>query len=386
MRLLHAVLSALSTALSSASSAVSSAARAVAGALGRALRRTGRAATATGRGAVALLPGEWKKPIAALFVVGLALVPVIYSGNMTWSFLDPSNNLDQVTAAVVNEDEGATATSPDGEESDLDVGAEFTDTLLDMDKSTVYRFVEASPEQAHEGLADGTYGATVEIPSDFSANVASLGGDVEEAAPALLTITTNDSVNYVGGNFTKSVGTALTESLRASVLEEYLGKIYVGFTSVHDGIGEAADGAGELTDGAETLHDGTGDLVDGTGELTDGTGQLVAGSAELADGASTLHQGSLDLVVGLDQLSAGAVTLRDGTAVLDAGAQELRTGLVTLDENGQPLRSGAEQLASGAEQLATGAGDLADGAGQVADGTQQLDETVDAAERPASWA
>ena len=114
MRLLHAVLSALSTALSSASSAVSSAARAVAGALGRALRRTGRAAAATGRGAVALLPGEWKKPIAALFVVGLALVPVIYSGNMTWSFLDPSNNLDQVTAAVVNEDEGATATSPDG--------------------------------------------------------------------------------------------------------------------------------------------------------------------------------------------------------------------------------------------------------------------------------
>ena len=30
-----------------------------------------------------LLPAEWKKPIAALFITGLALVPIIYSGNMT---------------------------------------------------------------------------------------------------------------------------------------------------------------------------------------------------------------------------------------------------------------------------------------------------------------
>ncbi|MDN6304040.1 MAG: YhgE/Pip family protein, partial [Brachybacterium sp.] len=345
------------------------------------LSSVGSGLSSLGRGAVALLPREWKKPIAALFVVGLALVPLIYSGNMTWSFLDPSNNLDRVTAAVVNEDEGATATSPDGEKSQLDVGAEFTETLLDMDKETVYHFVEASPEEARRGLADGTYGATVEIPSDFSANVASLGGDAEEAAPALLTVTTNDSVNYVGGNFTKSVGTALTDSLRASVLEEYLGKIYVGFTTVHDGIVDAADGAGELADGSDTLHEGTGELVDGSGELADGTGQLVSGSDELASGADTLHGGSLDLVVGLDQLSTGAVTLRNGTAELDSGAQDLAGGLVTLDENGQPLRAGADQLASGAEQLDAGAGDLADGAGQVADGTRELDRVVGSAQQ-----
>src|SRR5699024_12261894 len=102
----------------------------------------------------------WKKPIAALFVVGLALVPLIYSGNMTWSFLDPSNNLNQVTAAVVNQDEGATATSPDSEQSPLDVGAGFTETLLDMDREPVYRFVETSLGDAGRGVAEGTYGVT----------------------------------------------------------------------------------------------------------------------------------------------------------------------------------------------------------------------------------
>ncbi|MGP4917925.1 YhgE/Pip domain-containing protein [Brachybacterium tyrofermentans] len=246
MGILRALLTALSTAVRAVASAIGSAARAV----GRAFSATGRGIAATGRGATALLPSEWKKPIAALFVVGLALVPLIYSGNMTWSFLDPSNNLNQVTAAVVNEDEGATTTPPGGEETTIDVGQEFTDTLLDMDKENVFHFVEVSTEEAHRGLEDGTYGATVEIPADFSANVSSLGGDAEKAAPALLTVTTNDSANYVGGNFTKSVGTALTDSLRSSVLEQYLDNIYVGFTTIHDGISDAAGGAGDLADGS----------------------------------------------------------------------------------------------------------------------------------------
>ncbi|WP_193105176.1 YhgE/Pip domain-containing protein [Brachybacterium sp. FME24] len=367
--------------------ALQAALTAVAHALLSALRGAGRGIAAAGRGAVALLPGEWKKPIAALFVVGLALVPVIYSGNMTWSFHDPSNNLDQITAAVVDEDEGATMTSPaggdSGEETSIDVGREFTDTLIDMDKENVYRFVEVSAAEAHRGLEDGTYGATVEIPSSFSANVASLGGEAEQAAPALLTVTTNDSINYVGGNFSKSVGTALTDSLRASVLEEYLSNVYVGFTTIHDGIAGAADGSSELADGTTELADGTGDLVSGSSELTEGTGELASGADELATGASTVHDGSLDLVVGLDQLTAGAVELRSGTATLREGADQLSTGLVTLDEKGRPLRTGADDLAAGTDQLATGATDLSDGAEQVAGGTQQLDETISAAQQRA---
>jgi putative membrane protein len=212
MRFLRALPAALATALSTVLHAVLSA-------LGAAGAALGRGTAAAGRGAVALLPREWKKPIAALFVTGLALVPLIYSGNMTWSFSDPSNHLDRITAAVVNEDVGADATSADGEVTRLDVGAEFTETLLEKDQENLYRFVEVSPAEAERGLADGTYGATVAVPADFSERIASLGGDAAEAAPAMLTVTTNDSVNYVGGNFTKSVGTALTDALRGSVLE-----------------------------------------------------------------------------------------------------------------------------------------------------------------------
>lgn len=368
----HAAVGAVSAVAAAAGSAVSS----VLGGFGRALGTVGRGASTAGRGALALLPGEWRKPIAALFVVGLALVPVIYSGTMTWSFRDPSHSLEQITAAVVDEDEGATTTTSDGEQTQLDVGAEFTDTLLEMDKETVFHFVEVSPAEAQRGLEDGTYGASIAIPADFSAHVASLGGEAEQAAPALLTVTTNDSVNYVGGNFTKSVGIALTDALRASVLEEYLGNIYLGFTTIHDGVAEAADGADELSGGAADLHDGTGELVAGSRTLADGTGELATGAEELSTGATTLLEGELDLVVGLDQLSTGADTLEQGAQEVNSGAGRLSRGLVALDENGRPLRSGARSLADGTTQLATGASALAGGAGQVADGTQQLDDTV----------
>src|SRR5699024_80572 len=161
---------------------------------------------------------------------------------------DPSNSLDHVTAAVVNQDEGATVEAAGSDPRSIDVGEEFTETLLDLDEETAYHFVEAPPADAGQGLADGSYGATAASASTLAPPAAERE-EAEQAAPALLTATTNDSINYVGGNFTKSVGTALTDSLRANVLEEYLDNVYVGFTTIHDGVVEAADGAGELADG-----------------------------------------------------------------------------------------------------------------------------------------
>src|SRR5699024_3993108 len=275
----------------------------------------------------------------------------------------------------------------------IDVGEEFTETLLDLDEETAYHFVEASPADAEQGLADGSYGATVEIPSTFSSNIATLaaeGEEAEQAAPALLTVTTNDSINYVGGNFTKSVGTALTDSLRANVLEEYLDNVYVGFTTIQHGVVKEADGAGELADGTSGLKagiaelgSGAEELHEGAGELASGTGALAVASWELSDGVWTLHEVSLVLVVGLRQLAAVAVERRDGTVTLSEGADALSEGLATLDEQGQPLRAGGGELADGAGQLASGATDLSDGAKQVAGGTAQLDETIRSAQERA---
>lgn len=336
-------------------------------ALSSAVGATGRGLRSVGSAASGVIPGEWKQRIALLFCTGLALVPIVYAGNMTWSFNDPSGHLDEVTAAVVDADEGATVTSVDGTTHQFQVGRDFTASLLKIDKSTVYRFVETDQATADKGLADGTYGAVVEVPRTFSADVSSLGGtDPLAATPGLLTIRTNDTVNYVSGNFTKSVGTALKESLSANVLDQYLDNVYIGFTTVHDQLVDAADGAAKLEDGATKLHDGTS--------------QAVTGTAQLADGAGQLESGSYDLVIGLRQLSTGADTLAIGGRTLATGANSLSSGLHTLDANGSTLRAGSDQLADGSAQAAQGSRTLADGTQQLAAGTQQLDDRVSAAQ------
>ena len=323
------------------------------------------------RNFLALIPHEWKQRITLLFAFGLALVPVIYSGNMVWAFDDPSGHLSRITAAVVDEDRGADVTGPDGKTTHVTVGADFTRTLLDTDKRTVYTFVRTDAATARKGLADGTYGATVEIPSDFSSDIASMGGkDPAKAVPGLLTIRTNDSINYVSGNFTKAIGTALTDALRKSVLEKYLDNVYVGMSDIHANLNEAADGAGRLRDGAAQLHDGTG--------------QLANGSGALADGAGTLRDGAGRLVIGLRQLDAGADRLASANAQIAAGAGTLSSGLSTLDANSPQLRGGAGTLADGATQARDGAQKLSDGTSQVASGTAQLDQKVRAAQKRAA--
>lgn len=316
-----------------------------------------------------VVPAQWKQRIALLFVTGLAFVPIAYSGNMTWSFNDPSGHLNHITAAVVDEDSGATATSPDGSTRHIDVGREFTDRILHTHKNTVYTFVETDRATAERGLADGTYGAIVEVPDSFSADVASLGGDPSAATPALLTVKTNDSVNYVGGNFTKSVATALKQSLNASVLEQYLDNVYIGFTTIHDHLAEAADGAGRLVDGSTQLANGASDLADS--------------SDQLADGARQVNDGSGELVVGLQQIDTGADSLHQGTAQLADGSAQLSDGLRTLDSRSPELRDGSATLADSAARLSDGSTQLADGATRVADGTQQLDNHITNAERTA---
>lgn len=365
----------------------------IGGTLAAAARSIGRGARSVGRDAAQVIPGEWKQRIALLFATGLALVPVIYAGNMTWSFNDPTGNLHHITAAVVDADTGADATSPDGTSRHLDVGGDLADELVDSDSDVSYRFVRTDAATARAGLADGRFGAVVEIPADFSAHIASLSGDDPlQAAPALLTIRTNDSINYVGGNFTKSIATAVRHSLEANVLEQYLDQVYLGFTTLHGRLGEAADGAhdlhdgtgrladgtGELADGSASLADGATDLGDGAGQLSAGADRLDSGSGTLAGGAHQLSDGSYDLVIGLGQISTGASDLGDGAGTLAQGTGTLADGLGTLRGSSPTLRDGSGRLAAATAQSAQGSRTLADGSRQVADGTQKLDDTATA--------
>ncbi|MHA7286482.1 YhgE/Pip domain-containing protein [Arthrobacter sp. MDT3-44] len=301
---------------------------------------------------------------AALVVI--AIIPALYGGLYLAANWNPTGNLDHLTAAVVNEDQPATAAGPDGTETTISAGADLTGTLTSSDGAG-FTWVEASREDAQEGLDDGTYAATLEIPSGFSARLASVGGDTP--AQATLDITTNDADSYIVGQVGNTVAATLQRQVQSGATEDYLDSIYLGFSSLHGELTEAGEGAGRIADGARSADEGSGSLVVGLGSLVDGSVQLSSGSAQVAGGAADLSGGASDLAAGLAQLEAATTDLVPQSQQLAEGAAAAVTG-------GAAVRDGAAQAAAGTRSVADGAGSLSGSATALADGTRSVADGV----------
>lgn len=264
--------------------------------------------------------------LTRIAVLAVAAVPLFYGALYIWANLDPTGNLDDVQAAVVNNDEMIEIEGPDGEPEPVAIGRLLAGNLVGDDAENNYDWVLTSPQDAREGLEDGSYKAVLTIPENLS-TAATSTDDPEEAVQGRLDLKTNDAVNFVNGQIAERILDAARQALNAQVTETYLDNLYLGFTDIKASLSEAADGAGELADGA--------------GELEDGARQLDGGAQELA---------------------GGAAQLADGAARADEGAQELAGGLGQLDRRTRPLQGQADRLADGAEQ--------------VADGTAQVNQLV----------
>lgn len=343
-------------------------------------------------------------PMKYLVLLAVIIIPSIYSGILTWANYDPTGTIDAVPAAIVNEDSPATTATG----STLNLGQDLTDELLSNDSKQNFDWSTMSADEAQTKLENGDIQAILTIPSDFSANVASVSeNDAAAAQTAKLNITTNDGSNIISGNIASSLGTAVTDTLASQVSTEYLNNIYAGFTDIHDSLGQAADGASQLADGSTSAKDGSDELVVGLTDLKSGTGELSSGASTLADGATQVNNGASSLASGSASLADGATQVNNGASSLASGAAELNSGATSLANGADSAASGAaslsdglsqinsavsalpEQLpaltegtgslASGASDLASGAQSLEDAAGQLASGATTLSDGADAA-------
>ncbi|WP_029149387.1 YhgE/Pip domain-containing protein [Microbacterium indicum] len=308
------------------------------------------------------------KPFTLVVIAALSIVPLIYAGALVWSNEDPTHRLDTITAAIVNEDEGGTAS-----DKTVNLGDELVDTLTESDSDTNFSWVEMSASEAKSGLDDGSLLVSLEIPKSFSADaVSAAGDDPSKATSATLTITTNDAANQIIGNMASTVGTAVSDALASKVSDEYLQNIYAGFTTIHGSMADAADGAGELEDGADQAHDGSGELVVGLTQLESGSSTLASGAQQLADGAATLSSGAQSLDSGIADAATGSQTLASGAASAATGAQSLADGLATMKDQTADLPAQTQKLADGAEQVSDATGQLSDAATGVADAAHEF--------------
>jgi len=277
-----------------------------------------------------------------LSLVALMTVPLVYGGLYLWGNQDPYSRLDQIPAALVVNDVGAT--TDDGET--VNYGHDAAAELL---KTKDFGWVEVSAAEAKAGITAGTYDFGLTFPSNFSSDLASAGGDDPTAAN--LELTTSDTNSYLSTTLAERAAEAVRVKVAAQLGEEAATTLLDSLDSVREGLIDAADGAAQLATGATTA---------------------AAGSATLSTGAASAATGAASLSTGAASLSSGATTLSSGLAQLDRQAAALPAGTASL-------ASGAASVAGGDAQAATGAAQVAAGATQTGQLSQAARTSVAAA-------
>ena len=262
--------------------------------------------------------------LARLGVLALAIIPTLYGGLYLYANHDPYGALSQVPAAVVSDDVGTTLSTREH----IDAGDEVADHLV---ASRTFDWHHVSRAEALDGVRDGRYSFAVLIPSTFSADLAATG-DLEPRK-ATVVLETNDANNYM----TSIMGTTVIKEVRASVASQVsrtaADRLLLGFSQIHDELGQAVDGADQVRAGLDSA---------------------AAGAASASSGAAELASGLHDLSDGAAQVHAGAVRARDGATGLHAGATSLAAGLGSLESRTADLPTQTKRLADGAAQVAAG--------------------------------
>ncbi|OCG76211.1 YhgE/Pip domain-containing protein [Microbacterium sediminis] len=313
-----------------------------------------------------------RKPITWLTVIGVLLLPAVIGGVLVAALYNPTERLENMSAAIVNLDEPVTI---DGQYTPLgrQLAAGLVEGSDDLDSNLDW--VLSNEDDASEGLRDGTYQAIVTIPEEFSAAATSSGqslaGSDDPAQKATIEVTTAPDARLVDGAITAQVADVATATLGDMLSEATLSNLLIGFTTMGDQLGDAADGAaqlatgaGEARGGADQLSSGATQLADGIGTLGDGIGQLATGASAATDGATQLADGIATLAGGLrgdgtpanPGLAGGAAALSDGAGQLATGLDQVNAG---LNGDGTAANPG---LAPSADQLAAG---LAQGVEQI---------------------
>jgi len=343
----------------------------------------------------------------------VVLVPLAFAGLFVGALAQSDNALENIPAAIVNDDTLVYQTQADGTETPVFAGRLLVTELTGGSGDAGFDWRITNTEDAEEALAKGEVYAILTVPSNFSESIMSISGDNPEQAD--ISIHTDDAHSYLTGSVAQAVGSSMVATFGNAITSQYIEGIYAGLGDMGEGFQKSADGAKELADGMDGVASGLDDYSDGVTQYTGGVDKISAGLTRTAAGAASLpgltsgiskytkgvtktynglaqlnaalqqyptidpalKAGLQQTVDGLSQLSKSGATLREGTSKLpqlSSGLAQLDNGLAQVSGGSSGLRTGADKLASGANKLADGTGELADGLAEGAESVPEFDD------------
>lgn len=296
---------------------------------------------------------QTRRPISWITLLGVLLLPALIGGILVAALYNPTERLDAMNTAIVNNDEPVEV---DGQTTPL--GRLLTAGLVEgsdeLDSNLTWTI--SNEEDATEGLEDGTYDAIVTIPENFSAAATSTapGGTPERAT---IELTASPEARIVDDAITTQVTQTAASVLGEQLTTTYLENVFLGFTTLNEQLGEAADGASRLADGATSAADGAAQLADGAAtaadggySLADGVRQLQTGADGIASGAASLATGATKTSAGLDEWAAGARPIAEGTQALADGLAEAAQQTAAIPAIPSDIVDGVKALTADGEQ------------------------------------
>ena len=307
-----------------------------------------------------------------LTLAALIFVPLIVVGTLMWGLWNPTDRLDNVTAAIVNNDEPVTI---NGQLTPL--GRLLTAGLVDgADGASNYNWEITDAAEAKKGLESGKYVAAVTIPKNFSKVATSSFSDASNPQQAIIDVTSSDKSRLVDDAITTAITSTAVNMLNQQLSASYIENVLIGFSTLSESLGKAASGAHDLSNGL-------GSLADGATQLSTGASQFSNGMWALQSQAATLPAGADQLATGLNSLNqlCGIVTDPNNpySASFCAGLQGSAAGVSSLAGGLTGLSDGITKLAAGSTGIATGIEGIASGTTAIAGGSQDLANGLDTA-------
>ncbi len=281
----------------------------------------------------------------AAVIIGVLVIPLMYSYFYLGAFWDPYARLDDVPVAVVNLDKGAVING-----KDRNLGNEICENL---EKDGTLKFDFTDEKTADNGVLNQDYYAEIIIPSDFSDNVSTVGKDTEKIHSSI-TYKANTKTLLGGLNQLKD-GFGNESNSKTLLGGSY--QLSLGLNRLKENNEVLNNGMNSLTNGLKTLNNSSIALTSGAGELAAGTKKLSSGTAVLNSNAPALSNGVSALADGAGQLLSGADNLKNGATKVSDGAVELYNGVLTLKSGTSALNDGANKLNDGINTAKNGVDD-----------------------------
>ena len=221
---------------------------------------------------------RFRGPLRRLIPVVLVLIPLLYGALYLWSNWNPYGRLDRVPVAVVNSDRPVVA---NGEL--INAGQQFTQQLR-ADRIFDWHFVDA--KQARDGLEQGRYYFTIEVPKDFSAKLSTASQPNPQRAT--LVTTKNDANGYIVGIMADTVRSQLQNQINAAAHTSYARALYGKLGDARQQLTEATGASKQLVDGTALAQQAATGVSAGMSGIRDGASQITAGAQQISQATAQL--------------------------------------------------------------------------------------------------